>query len=130
MNDHENWWWPADDGYWPHGIPKMCNMQNFILAYKMKGYRPCRSKRYVHGYEKIVIYKDKNGVPTHAAFQSLNGRWKSKLGKLEDIQHDMLESISNDGYGIPFQTLRRRNREAISMIDRIKSIYYEFILRR
>ena len=39
------------------------------------------------GYEKIAIYA-LDGEPTHAARQLDTGRWTSKLGKHEDIEHD------------------------------------------
>ena len=50
------------------------------------------------GYEKVAIYA-RDGELTHAARQLRDGRWTSKLGKYEDIEHDSLEALYGDGYG-------------------------------
>jgi hypothetical protein len=65
------------------------------------------------GYEKIAIYADAGGVPTHAARQLDSGKWTSKLGRLEDIEHDTLSSLqgpSPPAYGEVRQVLRRRRQ--------------------
>jgi len=45
-------------------------------------------------------------VPTHAARQLENGRWTSKLGELEDIEHD-LHHLASGAYGAVVQILKR-----------------------
>jgi hypothetical protein len=46
-------------------------------------------------------------MPTHAARQLPNGRWSSKLGKLEDIEH-ALDDICGSAYGSVVPVLKRR----------------------
>ena len=48
----------------------------------------------------------KAGVPTHAARQMPSGRWTSKLGFREDIEHD-LHAVSGDLYGTVVLLLKR-----------------------
>ncbi len=69
-------------------------------------------------FEKIAIYVDTDGVPTHAARQLPDGSWTSKLGDWEDIQHQTLEALEtgNDkahqelGYGKVAKIMRRASR--------------------
>jgi hypothetical protein len=49
------------------------------------------------GLEKIAIFA-KGGRPTHAARQLGSGRWTSKLGRAEDIEHD-LRALEGEAYG-------------------------------
>jgi len=63
------------------------------------------------GFEKVAIYVDLDLSPTHVAKQLPSGRWKSKLGKGHDIEHDTVDALEGDQmdeYGIVAQYLRRR----------------------
>ena len=51
------------------------------------------------GVEKVCLY-EKGGVPTHAARPLQSGRWKSKLGPDEDVEHDLSE-LEGKRYGRP-----------------------------
>ncbi len=104
--DPSRWWWPALPAYWPPGVMRECTMAAFIHAYGTLGYTPCDDGGVEIGYEKVAIYVDSNGVPTHAARQLSNGHWTSKLGGLEDIQHE-LGGIEGTSYGRVGQHLRR-----------------------
>ncbi|NET26084.1 hypothetical protein [Okeania sp. SIO1I7] len=44
--------------------------------------------------------------PTHAVRQLANGKWASKLGWLEDIEHE-LDALNGDRYGVVGQILKR-----------------------
>jgi hypothetical protein len=44
---------------------------------------------------------------THAARQRQGGGWTSKLGKLQDIEHDTLDSLSGSDYGTIVQIMRK-----------------------
>jgi hypothetical protein len=44
---------------------------------------------------------------THAARQLDNGKWTSKLGQLEDIEHESLEALSGAVYGSVVQVLKK-----------------------
>jgi hypothetical protein len=58
------------------------------------------------GYEKIAIYTKPDGRPTHAARQIDSDKWTSKMGQLEDIEHD-INSLSGDIYGEPLVYMKR-----------------------
>ena len=76
-------------------------------AFQILGYEPCDDGTLEDGYQKVVLYADRSGIPTHAARQLENGRWTSKLGRLEDIEHDTVEDVSGPVYGQPVQFMRR-----------------------
>jgi hypothetical protein len=89
-------WWPSDaetEGvFWPPEAPREETMDAFVTAFKTKGYCPIDDMNtgVEAGYEKIVIYVDAEGTPSHAARQLDSGAWTSKLGTCEDISHDHL----------------------------------------
>jgi len=58
-------------------------------------------------WEKVAIYARKDGVPIHATRQLTNGAWTSKLGKIEDIQHEKPEDVSSESYGEVVRIMRR-----------------------
>lgn len=59
----------------------------------------CRNGDVEPNIEKLAIYATIDGKPQHAARQLPNGRWTSKLGRLEDIEHD-LEGLDGNLYGV------------------------------
>ncbi|MEH2465522.1 DUF7689 domain-containing protein [Nostoc sp.] len=66
----------------------------------MLGYEVCQSDVLEEGFQKIAIYTDSNKVPTHIARQLPTGKWTSKLGSLEDIEHNNLQGLTgNPAYG-------------------------------
>jgi hypothetical protein len=79
----------------------------FIAAYTILGYEPCGDGLLEFGYEKVAIYLDGRGKPTHAARQLPSGTWTSKLGEGEDIEHTVPEAVMGDVYGTVGQFLRR-----------------------
>jgi hypothetical protein len=92
------WWWPDTngDGYWPISERKE-TISCFIKAFESLGFEVC-DDGLEKGYEKIAIFA-LNGVPTHAAKQLPNGRWTSKLGSWEDIEHNTLKAVEEYVYG-------------------------------
>ena len=101
--DETAWWWPDAMGayYWPVGIPREASLGAFVEAYRSQRYEVCDGPHFEAGYEKIALYADASGNPTHAARQRPDGSWTSKLGGLEDIAHSMLDSLSGTAYGRP-----------------------------
>ena len=57
---------------------------------------------------KIAIYAHDDGQPTHAARQLPDGRWTSKMGHLEDIEHRVVDDVNGPQYGSPVRFMRRR----------------------
>jgi hypothetical protein len=99
--DPRNWWWPGQDvgkEYWPPGVPRDRTQDAFLAAFASLGYRVCEGESPEAGYEKIALFADVDGRPTHAARQLTSGRWSSKLGKAEDIEHG-LHGLEGTLYG-------------------------------
>lgn len=103
------WWWPdpMNLGYWPPSIPRKETLEAFVKAYELLGYDICKDASHEEGFEKIAIYVDSNGKPTHAARQLSSGRWTSKLGELEDIEHTTLDGLYGPTYGSVAVFMRR-----------------------
>lgn len=100
--DDENWWWPdaQNEEYWPDGIPREETLDAFQQAYQTLGYEICQGDALEEGFQKIAIYTSSNKIPTHIARQLPNGKWTSKLGQYEDIEHNNLQGLTgNPGYG-------------------------------
>lgn len=100
FGDDTKWYWPDPDEmyYWPNNIPRTVEVNSFIELYKLIGYEICEQSIVEKDYEKIAIFLDSNGFPTHAARQLINGFWTSKLGCEFDIQHS-IQSMNNSVYG-------------------------------
>lgn len=94
------WMWPNRiQGYrWPPDIPRNETIESFVLLFESQGYSICDDSTFQADHEKIAIYADENNIPTHAAIQLQNGQWSSKLGMLEDIEHEIL-GVEGDEYG-------------------------------
>jgi hypothetical protein len=93
--------------YWPSEAPRELTIESFVAAYATRGYEVCESVDAEEGFEKIALYADSDGLPTHAAKQLPNGHWTSKLGDFEDIEHFTLECLNGDLYGTPTLYMRR-----------------------
>jgi hypothetical protein len=112
-DDQTLWWWPDQDGeaYWPEGVTRTVTRNAFVAAFGTIGYEICDNGAVDVGYDKIAIY-EKNGIPTHAAKQLEDGRWKSKLGQWEDIEHITVEAVQTlhgiGNYGAVAVYMRRK----------------------
>jgi hypothetical protein len=110
--DTRKWWEPSGDpvDYWPPGVPLDYSLASYIRAFEIFGYRRCEfSDALEDGYEKIAIFVDAFGIPSHAARQTAKGTWLSKLGTWEDIEHDSVRALEGDdpNYGIIEAYLKR-----------------------
>ena len=112
LGDSENFWWPRkEEGiYWPTEYPYINSLPNIQKMLKEKfEFEKCDDEVYEEGFEKIVIYGEKVSYsPKHYALQLQNGKWKSKLGGLEDIEHDSIDALVGDFYGKPIAILKRK----------------------
>jgi len=99
-DDIERPWWPQIDGwYWPSGISEQEDIPAFIQAFRLLGYAVCADGSLEDGFEKVALFAEPDGTPTHAARQLRNGKWTSKLGPNEDIQHDDVRDVRGQLYG-------------------------------
>jgi hypothetical protein len=106
--DINNWWWPSAGTreFWPPLVPRERTLSAFEQAFATLGYVACSSDLVEAGFEKVAIFAEPSGLPTHAARQLSNGRWTSKLGTMEDIEHD-LKDIEGEIYGEVIRILKR-----------------------
>lgn len=93
------WMEPANpNSYWPFETFSTDPLEAMILAYQEKGYEKCDNPDLEAGYSKVAIYVGSEGL-RHAAVQLESGNWTSKLGGLEDIQHETLVCLEGKEYG-------------------------------
>jgi hypothetical protein len=100
-NQEADRWWsplPEEDYYWPEGVPREVSMAAFVKAYETLGFKICEHGELEADVEKLAIYATPDGRPQHVARQLSNGLWTSKLGRLEDIEHE-LDGLSGELYG-------------------------------
>src|SRR5437588_9047776 len=72
------WWWPGQDvskEYWPPGVPREQTRDAFVAAFATLGYAVCEGEAPEAGYEKIALFADAAGRPTHAP-----GNWPAAVG--------------------------------------------------
>jgi hypothetical protein len=107
-DDQHRRWWPDLSGQdtWPEGVPRAETREAFIAAFSTLGYVVCPGEEPEQGFEKIALFADAHGVPTHAARQLDGGRWTSKLGQLEDILH-ALHDLEGILYGSVVLVMKR-----------------------
>ena len=103
-----DWWWPvgAERTYWPEGVSRVVTLEAFREAFATLGYVVCASDEFEPGVEKIALFAGDQGTPRHAARQLASGRWTSKLGKMEDIEHS-LRDLEGTVYGSVVLVMKR-----------------------
>ena len=60
------------------------------------------------GYEKVCIYVNEDGSPEHVSRQLASGKWTSKIGRFEDIEHSTLAGLESPDYGKRKVMLKRK----------------------
>jgi hypothetical protein len=108
--DSNHWWWPFQDpppyAYWPNQAPREDSLDAFIRAFETLGYFPCENSDLENGFEKVAFYGDSGGPPKHAARQLATGKWTSKIGQSEDIEHTF-DGLRQCHYGEVILILKR-----------------------
>ena len=79
----------------------------YVAAFDTLGYEPCDDGSLEEGFEKVAIYESPSGYVMHVARQLHTGRWTSKLGQLEDIEHAGPDELEGREYGRVVQYMRR-----------------------
>jgi hypothetical protein len=113
-NDLIHWWWPAGDAPtkdWPHSVARELTLDAFNAAFATLGYVGGADESVESGMEKVALFADATGTPTHAARQLISGRWTSKLGEAEDIEHE-LRALEGEIYGSVAVILKRPRNPA------------------
>jgi hypothetical protein len=106
--DSSDWWWPTGDAapVWPPEVARHLSLDAFTAAFATLGYVGAADESVEPGMEKVAIFADAAGTPTHAARQLASGRWTSKLGQAEDIEHE-LRALEGEIYGAVALILKR-----------------------
>jgi len=107
--DNEHWWQPGPGYYWPDGVVEDESIEALVSVFAALGYDICDNRDIESGYEKIALYGDQDCY-THAAKQEMDGKWKSKLGNWEDIEHNSLDGLRGKDYGKVICIMRRAHQ--------------------
>jgi hypothetical protein len=118
--DTMDWWWPdeadhPDSAYWPPGVPREETVEAFRATFATLGYVICTDDQLETGYEKVALFA-LAGMPKHAARQLASGRWTSKLGPMEDIEHG-LQDLTGTVYGAVVLVMKRPSPAAVGTTD-------------
>ena len=95
--------------FWPDNVSREVTLEAFIEAFGLLGYSPCANGDYEDGFEKVAVFLNSEKGPEHMARQLDSGKWTSKLGRFEDIEHD-LAGVEGKEYGKVAQFLKRTRR--------------------
>lgn len=108
LGDNSKWWWPHPKGtaHWPDDVPREETISAFQHLFVTNGYESCNDDQLEPGFTKIALFARDNEIPTHAAKQLTNGRWTSKLGRSEDIEHN-LRDLEGQVYGAVVLLMKR-----------------------
>jgi hypothetical protein len=106
--DDAHWWQPGV--YWPTETPSDDYGVGVLeLAFRALGYEDCGPDEGLErGFQKVALYGSA-AFYTHAARQTADGKWSSKLGKGEDIEHDTPDDVAGGIYGEVVQIPQRRS---------------------
>ncbi len=107
--DVKRWWWPDLNPkfHWPFSVPRSETLEAFEAVFATLGYEPCDNEGVEAGFEKIALFVDADGFPLHVARQLVAGRWTSKLGELQDIEHS-LHDLEGIEYGSVVRFMKRQ----------------------
>lgn len=106
VGDTEHWWQPGV--FWPIAIPQ----DGFgidVLAESMQsqGFAVCETAVLEEGFQKVALYAT-SAFYTHACRQLPSGKWTSKLGRMEDIEHDSPDDLAGGVYGSVVLFMKRK----------------------
>jgi hypothetical protein len=77
-------------------------------AFRALGYESCAMDAGLEsGFVKVALYGSGFSY-THAARQLPNGKWTSKLGSGEDIEHESPDDVAGGVYGTVMSIMKRR----------------------
>jgi len=111
VKDDKRWYEPSPGGqyFWPIEKPYEYSLDSYVRMFRALGFFECLDGQLEYEYEKIVLYADAQGDFTHVALQSGVGRWMSKLGDLEDVEHSTPDVLEGPAYGQPCLYMKRRH---------------------
>ena len=107
LGESDRWWEPPPSYYWPmpYTEGEAPSVVDVVAMFESLGYEQCGSN-FELGYDYVAIYGDRDWF-THVARRLEDGRWASKLGDWEDIEHNELIALDGGSYGSVAYYLRR-----------------------
>ena len=112
--DESEWWgFAEEDYYWPDYATRSYRIESLVEVFAGLGFERCQDSSLESGYEKVALYEGW-GVWTHAALQTPDGRWRSKMGAWPLIEHQSPESLSGGIYGSPTIYMRRQRAAGVT----------------
>lgn len=107
--DMEHWRQPGV--YWPIATPPDDYGIGILeQLFRAQGYANCEDDGSLEpGFEEVALYGN-TAVYTHVSRQLPNGKWTSKLGKREDIEHDTPKDVADGVYGELLEIMKRPSR--------------------
>jgi hypothetical protein len=111
VGDTHDWWEPLPGFYWPPGVKKENSLAAYTRIFAIHGYTVCKDSMVETGFGKIAIFTDPAGIPTHVTRQLPSGKWTSKIGELEDIEHDSLQALEGEAYGAVALVMKRKSAD-------------------
>ena len=109
IGDIDTWWEPVRGRYWPARIPRDRSLIALQAALRTVGYAPCDSGGLEEGIEKVALFVSQEGEYKHVARQLTDGAWTSKIGRNEDIRHE-LQQLEGDEFGTVVAFMSRVRR--------------------
>lgn len=106
--DTDHWWqpgkyWQPPD--WPEDDVGLGALEHAFIALH---YKNCEMDDSLEpGFEKVALYGIGSAYYSHAARQLHSGKWTSKLGKCEDIEHDTPDDVARGLYGEVMEIMKR-----------------------
>jgi hypothetical protein len=91
--------------YWPVPVEGY-GLESLEQAFRSLGYEPCSDGTHEAEFERVALYAE-GQFYTHAARQLPSGKWTSKLGKLEDIEHETPDDVAGGAYGVVAGFMKR-----------------------
>jgi len=108
------WWEPNGEDYWPSQRLDY-SLAACVEAFAAHGFESCDNGDVELGFEKIVLFAKENQYK-HAARLVGPGRWTSKLGEYEDIEHS-LDEMNGGEYGSVAVFMKRKSRGDAAVAD-------------
>lgn len=117
VEDTQHWWQPGV--FWPVETPTDdYGLQVLQQAYESLGFTDCDKGNFEPGFERVALYGT-SFFYTHAARQLPNGKWTSKLGRAEDIEHNTPHDVAGGLYGEVVQFMKRPRQDPQAGTDTV-----------
>src|SRR5690349_13603306 len=82
---------------WPEGVPRENTQTAWMMALQAYGFSQCDNGALEQGRDKVAIYFNEETEEIHFALQQPSGSWTSKIGRWEDISHE-LDGLTGERY--------------------------------